>query len=229
MNDYVVELNADLGEGVGHDDEILDLVQRANVCLGAHAGSAELTRRTVATCKEKGVLFCAHPGYPDHEAFGRRPFAMAGLSRSDVRESLLAQLEPWAAEMASLKPHGALYHGSQHEGVEFELLVDMLVAFPVPLLGMPGTAHETAAAQAGVPFLAEGFADRGYSPAGSLIPRGVAGSFVRDDELPAHLEWLVARVRSVCVHGDGDRPVERLRAVIDWLGRNRVEICPWTP
>ena len=55
MNGWVVELNADLGEGVAHDDDILGLVQRANVCLGAHAGSAELTRRTVDRCLELGV------------------------------------------------------------------------------------------------------------------------------------------------------------------------------
>ena len=33
-----VDLNADLGEGAGHDEEILDLVSSANIACGFHAG-----------------------------------------------------------------------------------------------------------------------------------------------------------------------------------------------
>ena len=33
-----VDLNADLGEGAGHDDELLQLVTSANIATGFHAG-----------------------------------------------------------------------------------------------------------------------------------------------------------------------------------------------
>lgn len=33
-----IDLNADLGEGGGHDCELLDLVSSANICCGVHAG-----------------------------------------------------------------------------------------------------------------------------------------------------------------------------------------------
>lgn len=229
MSDWAIELNADVGEGGSHDREIVTLVQRANVCLGAHAGSPELTQATVALCREKDRLFCGHPGYPDREAFGRRPYQLAGLSLHHVRDSLLDQVSSWKGQLDSLKPHGAFYHDSQHVGPEFNLLVELLRACDVPLLGMAGTAHEEAAAQAEVAFVPEGFADRGYSPTGQLLPRGTPGCFVRLDELPAHLAWVVPRVRSLCVHGDGDHPVERLTAVRSWLATHGVEVTAWKP
>ncbi len=43
----VVDLNADLGEGAGHDDEILALVTSANIACGFHAGDAESMRQAI--------------------------------------------------------------------------------------------------------------------------------------------------------------------------------------
>ncbi|NED69691.1 LamB/YcsF family protein, partial [Streptomyces sp. SID10244] len=46
--DLVIDLNADLGEGVGDDEAMLELVSSANVACGFHAGTpAEL----IATCR----------------------------------------------------------------------------------------------------------------------------------------------------------------------------------
>jgi len=39
-----VDLNADLGEGTGHDDGLLALVTSANIACGFHAGDAETMR-----------------------------------------------------------------------------------------------------------------------------------------------------------------------------------------
>ena len=42
-----VDLNADLGEGAGHDDELLALVTSANIATGFHAGDADTMRASV--------------------------------------------------------------------------------------------------------------------------------------------------------------------------------------
>ena len=34
----IVDLNADLGEGSGHDEELFELISSANVATGFHAG-----------------------------------------------------------------------------------------------------------------------------------------------------------------------------------------------
>ena len=224
----MIEINADLGEGAGHDQEILPLIQRANICLGTHAGSFELTTETVHQCQAVGVAFCGHPGYPDREHFGRRSWAAIGVGVPEARSALQKQVEPWVGQMSSIKPHGGFYNDSQDLGEPFDLLVDLLGFARVALLGMPGTAHEAAAQMAGVPFIAEGFADRAYTAGGRLVPRSDPGAFVSLARMPEHLESLIGRVRSICVHGDGSDPVARLEAVHRWIEQKGVEVRAWT-
>ena len=44
-----MNVNSDLGEGAGHDDEILPFIDSASVCCGVHAGSVSETIRTGPT------------------------------------------------------------------------------------------------------------------------------------------------------------------------------------
>ena len=74
---WSVDLNADLGEGAGHDDELLGLVSSANIACGRHAGSAEMMRRSIASAQERGVAVGAHPGFADPENFGRRELKLS--------------------------------------------------------------------------------------------------------------------------------------------------------
>ena len=41
----IVDLNADLGEGSGHDEELFELISSANVATGFHAGDADIDAR----------------------------------------------------------------------------------------------------------------------------------------------------------------------------------------
>src|ERR1041385_237588 len=67
----VIDLNSDLGEGAGHDNEILDLVSSANIACGFHAGDASSMFATIHAALERGVSLGAHPSFPDRENFGR--------------------------------------------------------------------------------------------------------------------------------------------------------------
>lgn len=229
MTPWLVELNADVAEGAPHDDAILGLVQRANVCLGVHAGNPALTELTMSKCRDLGVKICAHPGYPDREFFGRRALPAIGLEVNVVSQSLQEQLARWIDRVDAIKPHGGFYNDSTDPGPAFDLLVELLVQTRKPLLGMPRTHHEVAAQTAGVAFIPEGFADRAYTANGRLVPRTQPGAYVGLAQLAEHLTHLQGTVRSLCVHGDGDDPVGRLEAVIEWLGRHEVEVRAWTP
>src|SRR5260370_36773941 len=68
----VVDLNADLGEGAGHDDELLALVTSANIACGFHAGDAETMRRSIEAARNGKVAIGAHPSLFDRESFGRK-------------------------------------------------------------------------------------------------------------------------------------------------------------
>src|SRR5471032_1985389 len=67
-----VDLNADLGEGAGQDDELLDLVTSANIATGFHAGDADTIRAAVSAAQARGVAVGAHPSLFDRENFGRK-------------------------------------------------------------------------------------------------------------------------------------------------------------
>ncbi|MDE3102852.1 MAG: LamB/YcsF family protein, partial [Chloroflexota bacterium] len=49
-----IDLNSDLGEGAGTDEEIMPSITSANVACGAHAGDEATMRRTIALAKEHG-------------------------------------------------------------------------------------------------------------------------------------------------------------------------------
>ena len=91
--------------------------------------------------------------------------------------------------------------------------------FDVPMVGLPGSAHEQAASEAGVKFIPEWYIDLQYDDAGSLAPPD------RKTYQPASEQDVIARVTrllttreyatlsgktlnwpaptvSICVHGD---------------------------
>ena len=43
-----VDLNADLGEGSGHDTELFELISSANIATGFHAGDADTIHAAIA-------------------------------------------------------------------------------------------------------------------------------------------------------------------------------------
>ena len=67
-----IDLNADLGEGCGSDEALLDLVSSANIACGWHAGGAQAMRDCVRWAVQKGVSIGAHPSFNDPENFGRK-------------------------------------------------------------------------------------------------------------------------------------------------------------
>ena len=67
-----MDINCDLGEGIGSDDAIMPFISSANIACGFHAGSPLVMEQTVRLAKQYGVRIGAHPGYPDMQEFGRR-------------------------------------------------------------------------------------------------------------------------------------------------------------
>src|SRR5213592_278888 len=72
-----VDLNADLGEGAGHDKELLKLVSSASIACGFHAGDAETMHETISAALDQGVAVGAHPSLFDRENFGRKQMAVS--------------------------------------------------------------------------------------------------------------------------------------------------------
>jgi len=217
-----VNLNSDLAEGAGHDEEILASIDSANVCCGVHAGSLTETIRVARRCLEMGVEVGAHPGYDDRLSYGRRE---TGIGLADYEALVAAQVAAVAAvaPIAYIKAHGALYHRAQADPEAARALVRVAARHGVGLVGQPGFAIVAEAGRAGIPAHREGFADRAYLPDGSLKPRGEAGAVLPPQEAAEQALRLArsGHYDTICVHGDSpgsERVVAAIRASLAAAG-----------
>jgi UPF0271 protein len=237
MGAAAIDLNADVGEGCGDDDALLEVVSSANVACGFHAGDPSTMRATCARAVERGVAIGAHIGYRDLAGFGRRAIDVA----PDVlRDETLFQLGALAAfarvaggAVAHVKPHGALYHRCAEDAASAEAVVAAIRSFDggLRVVGPPGSELLRAAAGAGLAAVAEGFADRGYGSDGRLIPRGEPGAVLEPEvAVEQGVELALGRgpatIQTLCVHGDTPGAVALARDLRAALAAAGVEVAP---
>lgn len=253
MSGVTVDLNSDLGEGfgiwrLGDDEALLDVVSSANVACGFHAGDPDILRRVCARAAGRGVVIGAQVSYRDLAGFGRRSIDVPADSLTNDVIYQIAALQGFAriagARVGYVKPHGALYNRIVHDEAQAAAVVAAVSAYDatLPVLGLPGSAWLRLAAEAGLTTVAEAFADRGYTEAGTLVPRSEPGALVTDpDEVARRVVRMVTdRVvtsvtgaevavapQSVCVHGDSPGAVAMAVAVRDALRRADVTIAPF--
>lgn len=242
-----IDLNADLGEGCGSDDELLGLVSSASIACGAHAGDARTMRAAIEGALRRGVSVGAHPGYADRAGFGR---VETGATPSEIGELVTAQLEDFAAACVDagascrhVKPHGAMYSRAMREPAAAESIARAVARFDPSLtvLCMPDSRLQRAAEAVGLRVVKEAFLDRAYASPDALVRRSDPGALIDDPATAAaRAERMVLanvvtsidgaehalEADSLCVHGDNPRAVAILRAVRSRLERAAVGIAP---
>jgi len=247
---HIIDLNSDLGESYGQwkmgmDSEVMESVCSANVACGFHAGDALVMIKTVKAAKAAGVAVGAHPGHPDIQGFGRRNMA---CTPDEVYAFVLYQIGALQAiagaqgvKLEHVKAHGALYNQAAKD-LEMAKAIARATkdaGGDLILLGLANSLFEQAAAEVGVPYAAEAFADRGYMNDGSLVPRSMPGAFVHDlREAGERMVRLVKegvvksaegkdihlKAHSICLHGDNPAAVEMARGIRKALEGSGVQI-----
>jgi UPF0271 protein len=233
----LIDLNCDLGEGAGHDAALMPLVTSANIACGAHAGDPATMQATVELARRHKVAIGAHPGFADRDNFGRLELA---LPANEIRALVSAQILALRAfgPLDHVKAHGALYNLAGRDSVVAGAIADAVRAFDSSLIlfVLPNSALAIAARARGLKIANEVFADRTYQRDGSLTPRTQPNALIHDETVAVAQVLRMVRegvVRAtdgtdvpivadtVCLHGDGPRPVEfarRLRAELDAAG-----------
>lgn len=212
-----IDLNADVAESAD-DLALLDVVSSANVCCGAYAGGEELMLDACERAVGQGVTIGAQVGYADREGFGRRPQdPPTDVLVDELRRQLdlLAEVaDAVGGHVAYVKPHGALYNTVVADERQAAAVVEAVAPYGLPLLGLPGAASLRIAADDGLPVVTEGFADRAYTPDGTLVPRDQPGAVLHDpSDVAAQALRLAGQVASLCVHGDSPGALDLARAV----------------
>ena len=237
-----IDLNADLGEGSRADAELMTLVTSVNIACGFHAGDAQTMLESVRNAIKNGVAIGAHPSFPDRENFGRTAM---DLPPETVYAQVLYQIGALDGMvraqndvMRHVKPHGMLYNQAAKDA-DLADAIARAVRDCNPqliLVGLAGSELIRAGQRLGLTTRQEVFADRGYQPDGSLVPRTQAGALITDegkalaqtlemvragrviavDGTPAHVQ-----ADTVCLHGDGEHALQfarRLRAAFSEEG-----------
>ena len=163
-----IDLNADLGEGdslTPSDAAVLDAVSSVSIACGFHAGGLSVMRETVHACVERGVTVGAHVSYRDREGFGRRVVEVEpALLVEDLIEQCVDLAEIAAslgAEVAYVKPHGALYHQMGSDSLVAAAVCEATSRQAVGVLVTQGRGHVVdLARRAGLRVVHEGFPDR---------------------------------------------------------------------
>jgi UPF0271 protein len=242
----VVDLNSDLGEGAGHDNEILDLVSSANIACGFHAGDPASIFATIQAALERGVSLGAHPSFPDRENFGRTEMTMPPVAVYSIVAYQIGGFHALAraagGRMNHVKAHGALYNMAARDRALADAIVNAVFALdPKLILFAPAGSHlDFAAIEVGLETASEVFADRNYLADGSLVPRARADAFVHD---PLEAADRILRIlgegkvravdgsdveisaTTVCVHGDNPQAVAFVRKLRERLEAEDVLIA----
>lgn len=244
-----MDLNADIGEGAPDDEELLEVVTSASIACGVHAGGSLTMLDRARRAVERGVVVGAHPSYDDREGFGRRPMH---VNRDELLAGVVDQIFTMAgaARVAGtrvrfVKPHGALYNQAAADPAIAETVVAAVAQFTgVALLGPAGSQMLKQAAAAGIPTYAEAFADRAYTPDGTLVGRDSPGSVRHETaavvrqavELAVHHRVTAAngavlemKADSICLHGDTPGAAALGRAVRRALEDAGVAVAPFLP
>lgn len=249
-----VDLNSDSGEAfgswsMGDDETMMGIVSSANIACGYHAGDPSVMRATCTAAVAQGVAIGAHVAYPDLAGFGRRFMDMTATELTDAVIYQIGALQAVAAttggQVTYCKPHGGLYNAIVHHEAQAQAVATALAELNrasgtnLSVLCLPNSEIERRAKGAGVEVFYEAFADRGYTPQGTLVSRREAGAVIHD---PAQVAERVLRMvvdreviavdgsrvaleaDSICVHGDTPGAVALARAVRSKLEDTGVQV-----
>ncbi|MFR5877030.1 MAG: 5-oxoprolinase subunit PxpA [Eubacterium sp.] len=244
---YKVDLNCDLGEGAKFDSEIIPLISSANIACGFHAGNSEIMDCTAELCRDNKVSIGAHPGYPDKENFGRTNM---DITPKQVYDYTLYQLGALSAiakakgiSLQHIKPHGAMYNMAAKSKKLSDAIVNAIFDFDssLILLALSGSEMINSAKAKGIRYASEVFADRAYEADGTLRPRSLDGAMIEDENEAIQRvirmikegkvktytgEDVDIEAHSVCVHGDGIKALEFVKALNKAFDDNSIEVVP---
>src|SRR5215216_3088559 len=238
-----IDLNCDMGENIGNDEDIMPYITSANVACGFHAGDSSSMQTTVRLAKKYGVAVGAHPSWKDVEGFGRREMS---IPPDEVEALVLYQIGALYAvakvedvELHHVKPHGALYNQAAKDKVLATVIARTVKRFSgdLILIGLAGSELVRAGIEVGLRVANEGFPDRNYNPEGTLVSRKQANAIIKSPEdVAAHAVKLVQegilfegrriQVDTLCLHSDHPKAAQNAKLVREALEKADIKIAP---
>lgn len=240
-----IDINCDLGEGIGNEELVMPYITSCNIACGGHAGNQRTMSHVVNLAQKFKVNIGAHPSFPDQENFGRKVMELPSNQLFSVIRSQIVSLDQILLEknlsLNHVKPHGALYNCAVIDENIAEVIIQVVKSFDKNLmLYVPyQSVIEKKAIYHGVPVKLEAFADRNYNSNLTLVARNHPNAIIHDPiEMFQHIYEMIMydkvitihgvgksiKAETFCVHGDGKNIVNNLKILIAKLRQHNIVI-----
>ncbi|WP_420601944.1 5-oxoprolinase subunit PxpA [Flagellimonas sp.] len=245
MENWTIDINCDVGEGIGNEADLFPLISSCNIACGGHAGDVDSISEIIKLAKIHNVKIGAHPSYPDKANFGRE---VMNISNSELKQSIIHQvstfkkiLEREEGQFHHIKAHGALYNQTAKDEVLAMIYLDAIGEYKdtVPIYVPYKSVVAEKATDLGFRIMFEAFGDRNYNDDLSLVSRKMDNSLIKQPEkvldhiLPIIQEGNVVSVKNkriaiqaetICIHGDTSSALEILMYLSKELPNHKVQL-----
>ncbi len=240
-----IDINCDVGEGVGNEAQLLPLISSCNIACGAHAGDARTMANVVRLAKKHTIKIGAHPSYPDRTNFGRVSMDIPDTeliqSLQSQMQTLMGILERERVALHHIKPHGALYNDLAKSEFLSTTFLKAIAKYrgTVWLYLPPNSVIAEIAKKQGYQIQYEAFADRNYNADSSLVSRALPSALLTvPEEVLSHLLSMVKdkavlaisgkKVRlnadTYCIHGDTENALQIIMYLAQELPNHQIQI-----
>ncbi len=223
MDEFFIDINCDVGEGIGNERDLMPFISSCNIACGGHAGDSNTMSEVVRLAKQHQVKVGAHPSYPDKKNFGR---VSMDISKEQLLENIQRQLQDFSlildaedVPLHHIKAHGALYNDIAKDIELAKTFLEAIDSFKnnIFLYAPYGSVIEQNALEQVWSIKREAFADRNYNEDLSLVSRKLPNALLEEpEEVLDHIVRMIKnnRVKTVnggevpitaetfCVHGD---------------------------
>jgi UPF0271 protein len=243
---HKIDLNCDMGEGIGNESELIEYISTASIACGGHAGDAVSMEECIRLAQIYRKKLGPHPSYPDQANFGRVSMKLSNQAFKDALRDQLSQFfgiaEQLNAKVSHIKPHGALYNDMYSN-------VDLCIAFvelveefqkDLHIFCQPGSQLGKIAPLYGFEIKYEGFADRRYQQDGSLTSRKESYALITEVEDLCKQVFDIAvnkevetfdgikipmHVQTLCLHGDSPNALIFASSLNRFLKENNIDLA----
>ncbi|NMH88801.1 5-oxoprolinase subunit PxpA [Flavivirga algicola] len=227
-----IDINVDVGEGMGNESQLMPYISSCNIACGGHAGDQDTMRQVIRLAKKHHVKIGAHPSFPDKVNFGRIPVEMpcAALFKSikGQVDNLLDILREEHRSLHHIKPHGALYNLAAVDEKVANIIIEVVktMVLPIKLYVPYKSVIEKLAIAQNIPIIYEAFADRNYNEDLTLVSRKETNASIHDEDyLFAHIlsilskqkvktitgKMLDIKAQTFCIHGDNPNAINLIK------------------
>lgn len=245
MEIKTIDINVDVGEGIGNENLLMPHISSCNIACGGHAGTPEIMQSVVRLAKQNRVKIGAHPSFPDRKNFGRAVMSMSCVAlytsvNHQIRD-LLSVLKLENVRLHHVKLHGALYNLAATDAKTAKVIIEVIksLMLPVKLYVPYKSVIANLAIENNVEIVYEAFADRNYNNDLSLVSRKENNALIHEKEsLFNHVFKMISeqKVKTIqgdeieiladtfCLHGDQPNVVVLIENLKRKLERHHIKI-----